>query len=289
VLVTLRQHIHNIDDTNFYYLFTQKGDDSNAGTAVFAYLQQGCYTVESNGLGYLPNGTASTGSTWQFGSSPRKRKGRDRNWDDDDSDRFTFHHAVRSFCVDGKSPARVLLSVAPKPDDGKMRVVLSWNSKPLDLDLSVMFQTKNKLCTVTTTSDDNDCGEANVNVVNTKGGDAGADVITFSVKETTYQFWVHKYSTDVPAFYFSGAQVDVYMGTSQWPIASLNVPTCDPNKKDSALSFTWWNAFCVDGATSQTRVLPQNLLAAQQSSVVTSCGGSVVATPPADKDKDKKK
>jgi len=207
------------------------------GIAIFSNLQLGCYTFHTSGESVLV--------LIQWWERRHDNRGRcDRHYEEYNP---LYHHAKRTVCVDGTARTYTsLLPIVPRCGLQQLRAVLTWNPLPLDLDLSVVFQTTSQVCMVGYF--DTVCENVQLNCQNSQGGDVGVETITINIAtQTVFQFSVNLFGALLPNLYQSGAQIEVYSYAGDYPIATFNVPVQDPFGHDLAQVNRWWNVFCLDG------------------------------------------
>ncbi|MCP5367391.1 MAG: carboxypeptidase regulatory-like domain-containing protein [Hyphomicrobiales bacterium] len=121
-------------------------------------------------------------------------------------------------------------AIAPRLQAGRIRIVLSWDSSPSDLDSHLRTPSG-----------------AHVSYRNRRGGGAGLDtddtnghgpetITVYDMLDGRYEYWVHKYSSD-GSLRSSGARVDVY---GAYGLArTFNVPRLSGGSRD-------WQVFGFD-------------------------------------------
>jgi hypothetical protein len=209
---------------------------NSQGIATFTRLPQGCYTFHTAGFSVL-----SLLPWWFREHDPRARCGR----------RYQqynplYHHARRTVCVDGSATTyTAALPVVPRCRLDQLRVVLTWNRNPADLDLSVAFQTTSRVCLVGYFRPA--CELVTLDTQCRAGGDTCVETITVTgATRSVFQFAVNLFGL-ASGLYRSGAQIEVYSYASDFPVATFNIPAADPNGRDLQLTNRWWNVFCIDG------------------------------------------
>jgi len=179
------------------------------------------------------------------------------------------------------------LALSPRIDRlNELRAVLSWNALPRDLDLHSSHMTactvnngrtsvqSTKLCSVGYQTPS--CGSVDHERSADVGGDVGSESQQiYPLSNTVYQFYVNKYQGQaaIPTLYNSGAQIDIYSGSSDWAIATIPIPGSNP--RDPTGSMTWWNSFCIDGTRPLTstgiRVVTLNTFSTNRPNYSTNC------------------
>jgi len=238
-------------------------------------LPTGCYTIMSNGAkdegasGYWPRYEVGHDCrSRKYNTSPKKKRNGSPNlWS------TSYHWGWRSFCVRRGEKLNVVLAINPRLTDSQVRIVLTWNALPADLDLHISFMSTDKLCDVGYPKAT--CESCTLEVQNSNGGDSGCEAVTIPVlKKTTYQVAVQKYAGQpaTPTLYNSGAQVDVYVKSGPWPLIIFPI-TGTSQDNDLKGTNTWWNVFCIDGSknTVLNRLQPLQYTTATRPAYSTNC------------------
>jgi len=149
-----------------------------------------------------------------------------------------------------QSVQTVPLSLSPILDPHtEMRLVMSWGRLPKDLDLHVLKINRHSgaMCeTYYKTINKEGCSGLSLDVDNTKGGNNGAETITFDEPgDSLYLMYVYDYPNDFPndttRLVQSEARIDLYSNNGQAPI-KMEVPTKDTNTRSR-----WWIIGHMDG------------------------------------------
>jgi len=127
-------------------------------------------------------------------------------------------------CEDPKSCDRcapsLLVSLSPHLEPGRARLLLNWASLPKDLDLySWQLPDRHGSGCLTSWRAKERCRGARLDLDNTKGGDNGAETITYSYgrrereeDSSIYAVFVHDYSRNPQQFAGSGARLTITDG-----------------------------------------------------------------------------
>jgi len=125
----------------------------------------------------------------------------------------------------------------------EMRLVMSWGRLPKDLDLHVLKINRHSGAKCDTYYRNKEgCSGLSLDVDNTKGGNNGAETITFDEPgDSLYLMYVHDYSNDTTRLVQSEARITLYSNNGQAPI-KMEVPTRDTNTHSR-----WWIIGHMDG------------------------------------------
>lgn len=190
-----------------------------------------------------------------------------------------YQIGTTNVCVNpGETTDGVLLAVPPTLKDNKeLRIVLTWAKKPVDMDIHFQFVT-NQFCDVSSVSKFvglGTCDTATLESETFNGGDKGCEsVYIANLKSTKYLLNVYRYSnSDQTSIYNSKAKIDLYAGTSLYPLWSWTVPGRDLTGTDRNQAFRWWNVLCIDGSKDLNKgIIPLNSFTAESPSVGEACG-----------------
>lgn len=117
----------------------------------------------------------------------------------------------------GDCSPTLLVSLSPKLTNGSVRLIMNWGKKPEDLDVHVFQINQNNLKTCDTYwHKTSQCTGVKLDLDNTKGGDKGAESVTFSDISNNNQFiymvYVDDFSRDAQQFIKSGTHVTIMDG-----------------------------------------------------------------------------
>jgi len=151
----------------------------------------------------------------------------------------------------------VTISLSPILDpQTEMRLVMNWGQNPLDLDLHVLQidrKSGEETCHISWKNLENhgkSCSGLSLDVDNTKGGDNGAETITWDdAKDSLYLMYVHDWSYDSETHIVaSEARIALYSNNTESPI-TMEVPTTDTNNYSR-----WWIIGCMNEASSFVKI-----------------------------------
>jgi len=143
----------------------------------------------------------------------------------------------------------VTISLSPILDpQTEMRLVMNWGQNPQDLDLHVLQIDRKSGEETCHTSYENKhgCSGLSLDTDETKGGDAGAETITWDdAGDSLYLMYVHDWSHEPETHIVeSEARIALYSNNTESPI-TMEVPTKDTNTYSR-----WWIIGCMDGVSS---------------------------------------
>jgi hypothetical protein len=224
--------VNNVDSDDYVTLLSNIN-----GVITIPRVMEGCYTLETAGI------IDPLYRLFRWFEPRRDKRCNCRTcWDRT----FDYHITARSFCVDGVNDAQVWVGLSPRITDNRVvRTVLSWNAQPRDLDLhsdhmwSVVSGNGNNRRTTTTLCSvgyfRKSCGNVVLDSWTENGGNNGVETQTIKeLGQTVYSFYVNKYTTaPVPNLYNSGAQLDIYAASDDWPVSTIHIPGSDPAKRDT--------------------------------------------------------
>ena len=126
----------------------------------------------------------------------------------------------------------VTISLTPELESPQqLRVVMNWGKLPRDIDLHVIQTDKStsKSCE-TYYSHMRGCSGTELDVDNTRGGDYGAETITFNEPQNKmFKIFVYKFSSDATPLIASQTRIALYGGTGPANTIRETVPTHDTN------------------------------------------------------------